>query len=83
MYFESKKDHLSSIMFLSFLVWVASNADLDELFTRDAVRDGLYRLFPTTSFFFISSPNEMRSSLLPSIPRIFLLSMAPKKAIGF
>lgn len=57
--------------------------DFDELFTKDVVLAGLYRPLPTTSFFFISNPKDIKSSLLVSLPSIFLLSIAPKKAMGF
>jgi hypothetical protein len=62
---------------------MVSNADLDEFLTNDEVLDGLYRLLPTTSFFFISNPNDISHYLLPSTPIIFLLSIAPINAIGF
>lgn len=70
------------MMFLS-LYRGFSSADLEVFLASEPVREPLKRLFPTTSFFLISSPKEISSSLLPYAPIIFLVSMAPRKAIGF
>jgi hypothetical protein len=60
-----------------------SKTDFEELFAKEAVLEGLYLLFPTTSFFLISRPKDINHYLLPYDPTIFLLSIAPMKAIGF
>ena len=74
--------HSSSITFLSLYLGL-SKADLDECFTNELVLDGLNRVFPTTSFFLIYNPKEISISLFSSDPTTFLVSMAPRKAIGF
>lgn len=75
--------HYYSITFLS-LREICSSTDFDELFTNDPVLAGVYLPLPTTSFFLIYSPNEISHYLLCSVPpTIFLVSIAPKNAIGF
>ena len=68
-------------MFLSFFPFISAFFEL--YFCSESVLPKLNLVLPCTSFFFIYNPKDIKNSLPFYVPTTFLLSMAPKNAIGF